>query len=180
MTTIIAAQGEKWAVVGYDSLVSDEGGRSFILGRGSSKVVKNGQYLFAPPKPNELIGTRLDKFVTSKFIPALRACFEDQGYAPRESKETAQHGSVVLVAVNGTIYEIDEDYSWVRGSTGIYTAGTGGDVALGAMHAMSNDRSFDEIGLDGTKKIIRECLAIAVKLDNQSGGPLHVAHQVSP
>ena len=196
MTTIIAAQGEKWAVVGYDSLVSDEGGRSFILGRGSSKVVKNGHYLlgaagdvrainilahvFAPPKPNELIGTRLDKFVTSKFIPALRACFEDQGYAPRESKETAQHGSVVLVAVNGTIYEIDEDYSWVRGSTGIYTAGTGGDVALGAMHAMSNDRSFDEIGLDGTKKIIRECLAIAVKLDNQSGGPLHVAHQVSP
>lgn len=196
MTTIIAAQGEKWAVVGYDSLVSDEGGRSFILGRGSSKVVKNGQYLlgaagdvrainilahvFAPPKPNELIGTRLDKFVTSKFIPALRACFEDQGYAPRESKETAQHGSVVLVAVNGTIYEIDEDYSWVRGSTGIYTAGTGGDVALGAMHAMSNDRSFDEIGLDGTKKIIRECLAIAVKLDNQSGGPLHVTHQVSP
>jgi ATP-dependent protease HslVU (ClpYQ) peptidase subunit len=196
MTTIIAAQGEKWAVVGYDSLVSDESGRSFTLGRGSSKVVKNGQYLlgaagdvrainilahvFAPPKPNDLIGTRLDKFVTSKFVPALRTCFEDQGYAPRETKETAQHGSVVLVAVNGAIYEIDEDYSWVRGSTGIYTAGTGGDVALGAMYAMSNDRTFDEIGLDGTKKIIRDCLAIAVKLDNQSGGPLHVTHQVSP
>jgi ATP-dependent protease HslVU (ClpYQ) peptidase subunit len=197
MTTIIAAQGEKWAVVGYDSLVSDESGRSFTLGRGSSKVVKNGQYLlgaagdvrainilahvFAPPKPNELTGTRLDKFVTSKFVPALRACFEDQGYAPRDTKDQgAQHGSVVLVVVNGTIYEIDEDYSWVRGSTGVYAVGTGGDVALGAMYAMTGEQSFDEIGLDRTKKIVKDCLAIAVKLDNQSGGPLHVTYQVSP
>jgi len=136
--------------------------------------------VFAPPNANELIGTRLDKFVTSKFVPALRACFEDQGYAPRESKEGAQHGSVVLALVNGSIYEIDEDYSWVRGSTGIYTAGTGGDVALGAMLAMTNDRSFDEIGVEGTKKIVKGCLNIAIKSDNQSGGPVHVAHQVSP
>jgi ATP-dependent protease HslVU (ClpYQ) peptidase subunit len=196
MTTIIAAQGDNWAVIGYDSLVSDEAGRSFVLGRGSSKIVKNGQYLlgaagdvrainilahvFNPPKANELVGVRLDKFITSKFVPALRACFEDQGYAPQQSKETAQHGSVVIVVVNGTAYEIDEDYSWVRDVTGVYTAGTGGDFALGAMYAMLNGKEVSSFGLDQMKKIVKDCLTIAVRLDNQSGAPVHVTHQVSP
>lgn len=196
MTTIIAAQGETWAVIGYDSLVSDEAGRSFVLGRGSAKIVKNGQYLlgaagdvrainilahvFSPPKANDLVGVRLDKFITSKFVPALRECFEDQGYAPRQSRETAQHGSVVIAVVNGTTYEIDEDYSWVRDNTGVYTAGTGGDFALGAMYAMLGDKTPESLGLDQVKKIVKECLAIAVRLDNQSGGPVHVTHQVSP
>jgi hypothetical protein len=31
--------------VGFDSRVTEEGGRSYTLGRGSAKVVKNGQYL---------------------------------------------------------------------------------------------------------------------------------------
>jgi hypothetical protein len=48
------------------------------------------------------------------------------------------------------------------------------------MYAMTGEQSFDEIGLDRTKKIVKDCLAIAVKLDNQSGGPLHVTYQVSP
>lgn len=196
MTTIVAAQGDNWAVIGYDSLVSDESGRSSILGRGSSKIVKNGQYLlgaagdarainilahvFSPPKPNDLVGVRLDKFITSKFVPALRACFEDQGYAPQQLREIAQHGSVVIAVVNGATYEIDEDYSWVRDSTGVYAAGTGGDFALGAMHAALGGKEVSSFGLDQIKKIVKDCVTIAVRLDNQSGGPVHVTHQVSP
>jgi len=151
MTTIIAVQGPDWAVVGFDSRVTEEGGRSYTLGRGSAKVMKNGQYLlgaagdvrainilayaFTPPKPGDLTGVRLDRFMTSKFVPALRECFEDHGYAVKESKEQAQHGSVVLSIINGQIYEIGEDYAWVRDTTGIYSFGSGGDYALGAMYA---------------------------------------------
>lgn len=195
MTTIVAVQGQSWAVVGFDSRVTEESGRSYTLGRGSSKVVKNGQYLlgaagdvrainilaysFVPPKAGDLTGVRLDRFITSKFVPALRSCFEEHGYASRETKEQAQHGSVVLVIVNGQIYEIDEDYAWVRDTTGIYSFGSGGDYALGAMYAMTGDTLADS-GVETTKKVIKESLQIAARLDVGSGPPFHVMQQSSP
>lgn len=192
MTTIVAVQGQSWAVVGFDSRVTEEGGRSYTLGRGSAKVVKNGQYLlgaagdvrainilayaFQPPKALDLTGIRLDRFMTSKFVPALRECFEDHGYAAKESKEQAQHGSTVLAIVNGQIYEIDEDYAWVRDTTGIYSFGSGGDYAIGAMYAKSGD-DIAGLNMSDVQKLIRESLHIAAKLDIGSGPPFHILSQ---
>lgn len=195
MTTIVAVQGSAWAVVGFDSRVTEEAGRSYTLGRGSAKVMKNGQYLlgaagdvrainilayaFDPPKAAELVGTRLDRFMTSKFVPALRACFEDHGYAARESKEQATHGSTVLAIVNGSIYEIGEDYAWVRDTTGIYSFGSGGDYALGAMYAKHGD-DIASLNVAEVQKLVRDSLHIAAKLDPGSGPPFHVIHQSTP
>lgn len=192
MTTIVAVQGQSWAVVGFDSRVTEEGGRSYTLGRGSAKVVKNGQYLlgaagdvrainilayaFQPPKALDLTGIRLDRFMTSKFVPALRECFEDHGYAAKESKEQAQHGSTVLAIVNGQIYEIDEDYAWVRDTTGIYSFGSGGDYAIGAMYAKSGD-DIAGLSMPDVQRLIRESLHIAAKLDIGSGPPFHILSQ---
>jgi ATP-dependent protease HslVU (ClpYQ) peptidase subunit len=192
MTTIIAVQGQEWAVVGFDSRVTEEGGRSYTLGRGSAKVVKNGQYLlgaagdvrainilayaFQPPKALDLTGIRLDRFMTSKFVPALRECFEDHGYAVKESKEQAQHGSTVLAIVNGQIYEIDEDYAWVRDMTGIYSFGSGGDYAIGAMYTKSGGE-ISNLNMSDVQKLIRDSLHIAAKLDIGSGPPFHILSQ---
>jgi len=195
MTTIIAVQGQSWAVVGFDSRVTEENGRSYVLGRGSSKVVKNGQYLlgaagdvrainilayaFSPPKAADLTGVRLDRFITSKFVPAVRMCFEDHGYVARDSREQAQHGSVILVIINGQIYEIGEDYAWVRDTTGIYSFGSGGDYALGAMYSKAGD-DLAMHGITKTQKIVRESLEIAAKLDVGSGPPFHIMSQSAP
>ena len=182
--------------MGFDSLVSDDNGRTFILGQGSSKVAKNGPYLlgaagdvrainilahaFTPPKPGNVVGARLDRFITSKFVPELRSCFEDHGYASRELKERATHGSVVLAAINGVIYEIDEDYSWVRDASGIYAAGTGGAFAMGALHAMLGDQQVSNVPIDKAKKMIRDAISISIRLDAGSGGAVHLMHQISP
>ena len=195
MTTIVAVQGAAWAVVGFDSRVTEEAGRSYTLGRGSAKVMKNGQYLlgaagdvrainilayaFEPPKAADLVGIRLDRFMTSKFVPALRACFEDHGYAAKETKEQAQHGSVVLAIVNGSIYEIGEDYAWVRDTTGIYSFGSGGDYALGAMYATHGD-NIATLNITEVQKLVRDSLHISAKLDPGSGPPFHVMHQSTP
>jgi ATP-dependent protease HslVU (ClpYQ) peptidase subunit len=195
MTTIVAVQGASWAVVGFDSRVTEEAGRAYTLGRGSAKVMKNGQYLlgaagdvrainilayaFEPPKANDLVGIRLDRFMTSKFVPALRACFEDHGYAAKETKEQAQHGSVVLVIVNGSIYEIGEDYAWVRDTTGIYSFGSGGDYALGSMYATHGD-GISNLNISEVQKLVRDSLHIAARLDPGSGPPFHVMHQSKP
>ena len=188
-------QGPDWAVVGFDSRVTEENGRSYVLGRGSAKVVKNGKYLlgaagdvrainilayaFSPPAPNDLTGVRLDRFITSKFVPELRSCFEDHGYAAKEAKEQAQNGSVVLAIVNGQIYEIGEDYAWVRDTTGIYSFGSGGDYALGAMYANAGENLATQ-GLDKTQKVVRDSLAVAARLDVGSGPPFHVMYQRAP
>ena len=195
MTTIIAVQGPSWAVVGFDSQVTEEGGRSYTLGRGSAKVMKNGKYMlgaagdvrainilayaFSPPSAGDLTGIRLDRFITSKFVPALRSCFEDHGYAAKETKEQATHGSTVLAIVNGSIYEIGEDYAWVRDTTGIYSFGTGGDFALGAMYARQGE-DITTLSSTDVQKLVRESLAIAAKLDPGSGPPFHVMSQSMP
>jgi hypothetical protein len=192
MTTIVAVQGSGWAVVGYDSQVTEEDGRRYTMARGSSKVAKNGEYLlgaagdvrainilayaFAPPKVGDLTGVRLDRFITSRFVPALRACFEAQGYAAsKESKETAEQGSVVLVVANGTIYVIGEDYSWVRDSGAIYAFGSGGDYALGALYSYGIEKVTARV--DAAQDLIRNSLTVASKLDPGTGAPFHIMTQ---
>lgn len=193
MTTIVAVQGNGWAVVGYDSQVTEDETRVYTMGRGSSKVTKNGEYLlgaagdvrainilshvFVPPKAGELVGVRLDRFITSKFVPALRSCFESQGYAAstKESKEVAEQGSVVLAIVNGVIYVIGEDYSWIRDANGIYSFGSGGDYAIGAMYAISTEKTFARV--DAAQLAVRNSLIAAARLDPSTGAPFHVTTQ---
>ena len=195
MTTILAVQGDGWAVVGFDSRVSiDETNRASTLARGVEKITKNGDYLigaagdvrainllsyaFNPPKPEDLTGVRLDRFMTTRFIPALRKCFEDQGYAVKGSDEGAVHNSTVLVVVNGVIYEIDSDYAWARDTYGIYAAGSGGDYALGALHGMFGPKR--ELHVEKTKVFVRKALEVGARLDAGSGPPFHILSQSSP
>lgn len=212
MTTIIAVQGDGWAVVGFDSrITTDTAPRVMTLGAGVSKVSKNGPYLlgaagdlrainvlayaFNPPLPgDDLLGVKLDRFMTSKFIPSLRKCLETQGYAvlAKDKDESAAHGSTVLTIVNGAIYEIGNDYSWARDSNGVYAAGTGGDYALGSFSTsvrlrqakQETDGSLKEATvkpyqIDTTKAAVRVALNVAGAYDPNSGAPFHVLSQTA-
>lgn len=198
MTTIVAVQGPSWAVVGFDSQVTEDPGRRYTMSRGSSKVVKNGDYLlgaagdvrainilahsFRPPPVGDLLGVKLDRFMTSRFVPALRTHFEEQGYAAptKESKEIAEQGSKVLAVANGVIYVIGEDYSWVRDATGVYSFGSGGDYAAGALFALGADLSVSSSSMMTTEKAVRKALAVAARLDPGTGNPFHVMTQSEP
>ena len=90
MTTILAVQGDGWAVIGADSQWSTDDGR---IGKSTQpKVVSIGKYLvaiagytrganiiqhtFTPPAPPRTQGIKLNKFVVSQFIPAYKAVLE--------------------------------------------------------------------------------------------------------
>lgn len=198
MTTIVAVQGPAWAVVGFDSQVTEADDRRYTMSRGSSKVIKNGEYIlgaagdvrainilahtFRPPAIGDLLGVKLDRFMTSKFVPALRKCFEEQGYAAptRDTKEIAEQGSTVLAVANGVIYVIGEDYSWVRDTTGVYAFGSGGHFALGALFALGADSSPSSMSMMTSEKMIRKALAVAARLDPGTGSPFHVMSQSEP
>jgi len=145
MTTIVAIQGDGYALLGTDSRISsfDSSGMAYqitTLGAGSSKLGTNGKYVlgaagdvrainilhhaFTPPTPPATAkGKRLDAFITNKFVPALRECFETQGYAMPDNAEKehlAQQNSTNVAAIHGIIYVIESDYGWTSDSNGIY------------------------------------------------------------
>jgi ATP-dependent protease HslVU (ClpYQ) peptidase subunit len=193
MTTIVGIQGDEYAVICTDSRVSsfDESGMAYqitTLGTGTSKVASNGKYLlgaagdvrainllhhvFTPPAPTfSESGPKLDHFITQKFIPVLRNCFENHGYAmpDNDTKDhIAEHSSQIVVVINGTIYIIDGDYSWTSDKTGIYAIGSGSSYALGALHALTNGK---EMPLAKAKTSINKALSVASKFDPYTGAP---------
>ena len=196
MTTVVGIQGEGYAVVAADTRItsfSDDGPAYHMtsLGSGTSKIATNGKYLIGtagdlrainllthafspPPVPVGTKGKKLDQFITVKFIPAMRACFDLHGYSPPENKENKEHiaeqGSTLLLVVNATIYVIDSDYSWLNDSTGHYAVGSGSEYALGAISALAGGK---KISSTQAKSVCLKALGISAKLDPHTGSPFH-------
>ena len=186
MTTIASIQGTGWSVVGYDSRVSEDDGRYYTLPKNSGKVVSNSGYLlgaagdmravniltnvFKPPHATDLAGVKLDRFMTSRFIPELKSCFEENNYGKDGEQESS-----ILVSVNGVVYDIGSNYEWCHDKYGIYGLGSGGNYALGCLYSSLgtvNSRTIDE-----AKAQVRDALAIAARLDHRSGAPFNVLVQ---
>ena len=195
MTTLVAVQGPRWVVMGADSRVTEESGRTYTLAKAGSKVSRNRKYLlgaagdvrainllayaFTPPDAQSFVDARLDRFITRDFIPALRACFEKNGYGETRNTETgsAETGTEIMVAVNGAVYVVGPDYSWARDVTGLYGLGSGGDYAVGALHALLPDGSDD---IDQAREAIKKALRVGARLDSNSGDPFSFFVQHHP
>lgn len=186
MTTIVGVQGNGWAVLGCDSRSTSDIGN--MVNMATNKVIQVGPYLIAgagavrgcnilqhgwtPPKPRG----DLDRFMTKTFIPAMRKAFVDAGYDMKAESQAAEHDSEFLVAVNGVIFAIYDDYSWERSADPYYVIGSGGKYALGAMLANSYQHQFTA---KGQTKAIEEAISIAIDCDQNSGGPIHTFTQVA-
>lgn len=190
MTTLAAFQGNGFAIIGADSRATDGGGGAFVLS--NAKVSWNGDYIFAvsgasrggnliqqgwtPPKPPVTTDiNKLDIFMTKKFIPAMRDLFVDAGYDAKDDGDSAWHDGNFLVALNGVIYPIFEDYSWDRDARNIYYGGSGGDVALGAMSALGIEKCKDDP--EKAKKIITKAIEISTQWNAYCMPPVLVETQ---
>lgn len=186
MTTIASIQGEGWSVVGFDSRVSEDNGRYYTLPKYASKVASNSGYLigaagdmravnivtniFKPTTAGDLTGVKLDKFMTAKFIPELKACFEQNNYGKEGEQE-----SYIFVSVNGTVYEIGSNYEWCHDDYGVYGIGSGGNYALGALFALVEP--IKDRTIENSKLYIRDALNISARLDMNTGGPFNILVQ---
>lgn len=197
MTTIIGIQGDGFCIAASDSRLSETEVDSNLISQivglreSNGKLGINGKYLlgaagdlrainilhhaFRPPEPApNLKGKKLDQFITVKFIPALRECFEHNGYALPDNDQKqhiAEHSSTVFVAINGQIYIIDGDYSWISDSNGMFAIGTGAQYALGAMYSLMPSKG--KVSLGHGRKMALKALAAAAKFDPYTGAPYH-------
>jgi ATP-dependent protease HslVU (ClpYQ) peptidase subunit len=184
MSTVVAIQGQSWAVVGYDSQVSEDGGRKYLLPPDAGKVVQNNEYIFGvagdlravnilahafiPPTPGKKLDFELDEFISTKFVTSLRKCFEVNSYG-----KDGEHSSSVIVVVNGTVYEIGGNYDWIRDGHGLYAIGTGSPYALGAMHSIQPERLTIKVAKDRAREAVR----VAAVLDSSTCEPITIVTQ---
>ena len=186
MTTIAAIQGKNWVVMGAetnsthddyrrvkmtdDKVINNNG--ILIAGCGTGRGMNLLQHTFKAPRPApDRTPDQLDKWVSNIFIPEMRQLFMDHGYDMKAEGEYAQHDTVFIIAVQGVVYLLDEDYSWDRDIRGYITSGSGGDFAQGVLYA-SGEKIFTNIA--EAKKAMKKAIECAIEFDVYSGGDVRL------
>lgn len=186
MTTIVGIQGDGFAVLASDSRYSTDAGEIFassipkvqangpymLGGSGSARALNLIHYAFKPPVPSRnLKGRKLDQFITVHFVPALRQCFETNGYAvAKPGIQKAEIDSDTILAINGCVYVIDNDYSWVPSSDGIYAVGSGAAYARSALDFATYGKVLT---VQQTKAAALKVLKTVAKFNGPTGPPFH-------
>jgi ATP-dependent protease HslVU (ClpYQ) peptidase subunit len=161
MTTIIGIEDDKGCILVADSLVTDDAGRKYwhpemkkLAERGQFLIGGSGEVLpcdiiqhnWEPPTPTSKDRKDLYHFMVSKVVPSLRQCLTENGYNFDESHDKKDGERFhLLIAINGTIFDIDQELSITMNADRIYAVGSGGDIALGALYAGADAHQAMEI-----------------------------------
>ena len=88
------------------------------------------------------------------------------------------HDTNFLVAVQGIIYPIFNDYSWDRDIRGIYSNGSGGQVALGVMAGLGIEKCKNDE--KKAKIIVKKAIEEACKWNAYCALPIVIEVQRCP
>lgn len=150
MTTIIGIQEPDGCLIAADSRTTTEKGRPYTHPI-TTKITKRGKFLIAGAgttqpcdivqhiwKPPTIPANTKDMyhFMITTIIPSMRECLKDNGFIP--STDSDDYDFLFLIAVNGTIYEVDDSYSVLMRDDGLYGIGSGSPYAVGALAANAN------------------------------------------
>lgn len=168
MTTIVAVQHKDKVVIGADSLTTanrkynhpsmakiTERNNFLIAGSGEVAACDIAQHIWNPPTPTAEDRKDLYHFMIAKVMPSLKQAFKDNDYKwDREGDEETKFA--FLIAVDGEVFDIADDFAVCLDSKGFYGVGSGSSLALGALR---------------TGATIEEALKIAEDIDPYTGGP---------
>ena len=186
MTAIIGIQGKGWAVLAADSMTSYN--EKPYTAKGYDKIVKINEYLLAVAgdatagdvlnhlwQPPKVIKTQdPDRFLMVKVIPSIRQVLTEQGYDPNPAnKKDDDAGWDALLCFNGKIYQLTDDFGFLRDDRNLYGIGSGGATALGAIAAMESDLKTHTKAASAAKKAIN----IAIQYNVWCGGTANVKTQ---
>ena len=177
MTTIVGVQNVNGCVIASDSRVA-EGGKVYTHSK-MVKAVERGSYLIAgagdyralqvvlhgwqPPLVNAKAKQNLYEFVINKVATSLKATLVEAGIDFKSSDSSDDKFELqLLIAINGTILEIDSDFAVAMNDTNFYAIGSGGDYALGALHAGAS---------------VLDAMRIAALNNNSTSAPFHILKQ---
>lgn len=138
----------------------------FIVGFcGSFRMGDLLKHSFSIPPPEK--GSDPDSFMVNQFVDALRTLLEEENSKAGLTGNDKLYPSI-LVGLRGRLYNIESDYQCGRPEEGYDAIGSGGSVAIGAMHGLRSVKS--------PRKRIEEALEAAAKNDAAVRPPFHIFH----
>ena len=179
MTAIVGIQGKGWAVLAADSMTTYTD-RPYIA-KGYDKIVKVNEYLIAVAgdalagdilnnlwQPPKVIKTQdPDRFVMIRVLPSIKQTLTDAGYDPApKTKNDDDSGWDALLCFNGKLFQLSDDYGYMRDDRGLYGIGSGGGLALGALVAMDAETKTHTKATSAAKKAVN----IAIQYNVWCGG----------
>jgi ATP-dependent protease HslVU (ClpYQ) peptidase subunit len=156
MTCIVAIAQNGTVYMGSDHAASDDKS-GWIIARKEPKCFKVGQYAIAftdsfrmgqilqyswtPPKytPTKT-NSGLDKFLRTKFVDSVKLTFKEHGFGDIGGTDE-DTGGIFIVGLEGRIFTIDEDFHVGENIVNYMAEGSGGSIALGALHATKNQKN---------------------------------------
>lgn len=154
MTCIVGLVDKGTVYMGADSAALSE---LRLTLRSDTKVFHNGDFLigftssfrmgqllrfeFAPPAHPD--GINCYAYMVKYFIPAVRQCLKDGGYA--KSDQQKESGGCFLVGYKGHLFNIDSDYQVGMLFDDFYSIGGGAQVALGALSISTNNSPKERV-----------------------------------
>ncbi len=177
MTTIVGVQNADGCVIASDSRVAEGGkvythpemvkavqrGSYIIGGAGDYRALQVVLHGWTPPLVTAKAKQNLYEFVINKVAPSLKTTLADAGIEfTKPSDNDDKFELSLLIGINGTIFEIDSDFAVAMNDTGLYAIGSGGDFALGALHAGAT---------------VLDAMRIAAVNNNGTSAPFHILEQ---
>lgn len=173
MTTIVGLCKNGTVILGADSQVTDGDRRNnslimekitknngyLIAGSGDSTPCDILQHIFKPPVPTVAERKNMYKFMITKFVPAMREALDDNGWKPTPNDDS---GFSMLIAYDGELFDIGDDFSVLLNDTGIYGVGNGFKYAIGALSVGAS---------------VEKALEIAADNDIYTSGPFQIVKQ---
>jgi ATP-dependent protease HslVU (ClpYQ) peptidase subunit len=80
----------------------------------------------------------LDRWMATTFVDRVRDVLDTGGFRKRENDQ--ESGGTFLVAVRDRLYWVGDDFQVARSVDGYSAAGSGEEMALGALHATARTR----------------------------------------
>jgi ATP-dependent protease HslVU (ClpYQ) peptidase subunit len=177
MTTIVGVENADGCVIASDSRVA-EGGKVYTHPK-MIKAIERGSYIIGgagdyralqvvlhgwqPPLVSAKAKQNLYEFVINKVAPSLKTTLSEAGIEfikPSDSDE--KFDLSLLIGINGSLFEIDSDFAVTMNDTGFYAIGSGGEYALGALHAGAT---------------VLKAMEIAALNNNGTSAPFHILKQ---
>jgi ATP-dependent protease HslVU (ClpYQ) peptidase subunit len=174
LTTIVALVKDGSVTMGADSQVTDNDRKNthsrmekitknngyLIAGSGDSTPCDILQHIFVPPIPTATERKDLYKFMITKFVPSMRETLTENGWKTDDSDKDS--GFSMLIAFDGELFDIGDDFSVLLNDDGIYGVGNGAKFAIGALYAGAS---------------VEKALEIAANNDIYTSGPFQVIRQ---
>lgn len=167
MTTIIAVQHKDRVVIGADSLTTStrkynhpamvkitQRNNYLIAGSGEVAACDIAQHIWNPPTPTAEDRKDLYHFMIAKVVPSLKKAFKENDY--KWDADDDETKFAFLIAVEGEVFDIADDFAVCLDSAGFYGVGSGSPMALGALRSGAT---------------LEDALKIAEEIDPYTGGP---------